>query len=274
MLRLCGRPDIPVCAGIRVPAAFLQRGGKPEEYGNRPNHTQLVTGDDPESGRDYPDAIDFILKSLDDGAEPIGLIATGPWTNIAAVLTRGSDEQRSKIRFLSLMGGEVHWMHKEANVSNDPEAADVVLRSGLPTFMGTWDVTRRLYFTMAEVERLLAPKRTPFLQALLEATRLWWGGGRGPKPGPVLYDVIPVFQAAGPDPRIVSIRLDKVCVELEGVHARGLTLPSPHASRWAVLEAEKQAGAFGIEEAGEGVLLSHEIDAAALKQEYVSLVFG
>lgn len=38
--------------------------------------------------------------------------------------------------------------------------------------------------------------KTLFIEALKEATRLWWGKGSRIKKGPVCYDVIPVFWAA------------------------------------------------------------------------------
>ena len=54
----------------------------------------------------------------------------------------------------ALMDGEIHLLRCGANVRDDPEAADELLRSQIPTFVGTWSVTRQLYFTMAEVEEL------------------------------------------------------------------------------------------------------------------------
>lgn len=262
MLRMAGRPDVPVAAGPGEPLVTVERGapGGPQP---KLTHAGLVHDDDPEAECDYPDAIELILDALARAETPITLVATGAWTNIALVLQRADARQRANIAAIALMGGEVHWMLAESNVRNDPEAAEVVLHAGVPTFVGTWSVTRRLEFPMAEVASLLGPATSPMLQMLHEGTRLWWGEGRGVKPGPVCYDVVPVFWAAGQRDAISCIRLPPPPVELVGTHTRGMMPVHP----WTRLAAETSN-----EMSADRLTVTDTMDAAALKRRYVELV--
>jgi purine nucleosidase len=259
MLRLAKREDVPVFAGRPTCDALLAQGKQ------RLSHGHFVTADDPEQGRHYGDAMAFMLQSLAEAEAPITLIATGPWSNIAEVLRRADERQRANIGSLALMGGEVHLMHAEANASLDPQAAHDVLTSGLPIFLGTWSVTRRLFFTMAEVEQRLANAPDPFLRGLYTCTRMWWGEGRGAKPGPVCYDVVPVFWAAGEREDIACIGLRNIRVELEGRFTRGMTWVHPWTREAAPVVDAPSPGC---------VLVTDAMDAAALKRRFEQRVFG
>ena len=264
MLRLAGRSDVPVYAGIQIPEAVARRGVEKADYRRSLSHARLVQADDPESGEEYGDAVPYVLEALNSAASPVTIIGTGPWTNIAEVLRRADQGQRSMIDSIALMGGEIHLLHCEANVRDDPEAADQVLRSQVAMFVGTWSVTRQLYFTMAEVEELTEKTSSPFLRALCEGTKMWWGNGIRNKPGPVCYDVVPVFWAAGDRDEISCIGLESLPVELEGVHTRGITSASP----WQLMAAETVDST-----SSEYVAVTNSLNAGALKKRYQDLVF-
>ncbi len=264
MLRLAGRSDIPVFAGIRIPEAMKERGVDASEYKNYLTHLDLVKADDPESGEEYGDAVEFILKQLSQADKPITLIGTGPWSNIAEVIKRADERQKSMIGSLALMGGEVHLLHTESNVHHDPEAADLILQSGLPIFLATWSISQKLFFTMAEVKALTGNSPSPFNQALYEATQLWWDYGVEYKPGPLCYDSIPVFWAAGERDNISSIKIDSLPVELNGTHTRGMTLIHP----WERMNAEKTD-----DTSSDFITATESINAEALKRFYIDLVF-
>jgi len=264
MLRLAGRSDVPVHAGIQIPEAIARRGVEKADYRRGLSHADLVQAGDPESGEEYGDAAQFVLEALNSAASPITIIGTGPWTNLAEVLRSSDQRQRSMIDSIALMGGEIHMLHCEANVRDDPEAADQILRSQVPIFVGTWSVTRQLYFTMAEVEALTENTSSPFLRALGEGTKMWWGKGIKQKPGPVCYDVVPVFWAAGDRDEISCIGLKSLPVELEGVHTRGITSTSP----WQLMAAETVDST-----STEYVAVTNSMNAGALKKRYQDLVF-
>ena len=165
---------------------------------------------------------------------------------------------------LALMGGEVHLLHVESNVQHDPEAADFILQSRLPIFLATWSISQKLAFSMAEVAALIHDSPSPFLQALREATDMWWEAGVEFKPGPMCYDAIPVFWAAGERKHISCIRLDKLPVELTGTHTRGMMFVHP----W-----ERMYSAKARVTSSEYVTVTHAMDAAALKKRYIDFVF-
>lgn len=264
MLRLAGRQDVPVRAGIRIPEALVKRGVDEASYKQRLTHCDLVGVGDPEDGREFGDAISFVLDQLARADEPITIIGTGPWTNIAEVLGRADERQISMIECVALMGGEIRILHAEPNVRSDPEAADLILRSRVPIFLGTWSVTRQLSFSMAEVAALTRGSRSPFVQALRRGTELWWGEGAKYKPGPVCYDVVPVFWAAGEREAISCIRLDAIPVELTGTLTRGMMVVHP----WTLLNPERTETT-----SADYLTITDSLDAEALKQRYIDLVF-
>ncbi len=155
---LAGRPDIPVYAGCPRPMAA------------RP----LVTAEHVhgKTGLDGPDlpapamavqaqhGVDFLVEYL--RAEPAGAItlcALGPLTNIAMALVKAPDIA-PRIREIVLMGGAYFEVGNitpaaEFNIYVDPEAADVVMRSGVDIVMVPLDVTHR---ALASKERIAAIK--------------------------------------------------------------------------------------------------------------------
>lgn len=264
MLRLASREDVPTFAGIRIPQSQVERGVDEANYKQYLTHLDLVDVDDPEHGKEYGDAVTFILEQLSQTQAPITLIGTGPWTNIAEVIRRATKKQKSMISSIALMGGEIHLLHTESNVHHDPEAADLILQSGLPIFLATWSVSQQLFFSMAEVAAFTQQYPSSFNQALQQATELWWDYGVEYKPGPICFDAIPVFWAAGDREEISCIRLDEIPIELNGSHTRGMMFVHP----WARMNSEKADST-----SSSYLTITDSINAADLKQHYIDLVF-
>jgi len=250
MVRLAGRFEIPVAAGIRVPLARLARGELDLNFTDFLNHTQFVTPEDVEFEQVFPEAVPLILKILQQSPQPLGLIGIGAWSNLAQVLLSASVEQKAKIKFIALMGGEIERMQAEHNVACDPEAAEIVLNCGLPVFLGTYRITRQISFTFEEIEQLFRDSPDPLLQALLATTRLW-RPHCGTKPGPILYDIVPVFWAVRPE--MVTTQPMQVHIELSGQLTRGFTV--------ATLATGHQA-----------VFVATQLDASGFKKELVRLL--
>ena len=86
-------------------------------------------------------AVDFIVDTV-MSTDDVTLIATGPLTNIALLL-KTFPEVKSRIERIVLMGGSVTRGNKgvmaEFNIFVDPEAAKIVLTSGLDITMATLD---------------------------------------------------------------------------------------------------------------------------------------
>ena len=232
-LRLAGRADIPVGAGIGLSKARLDRGQVHPDPNQSDSYTAYVVESDPEYERAYPDAVELMSRVLSEATGPVVLIGEGAMSNLAALLQQVTLAQRARIEAIALMGGEVEADRVEHNVLCDPEAADLVLSSGMPVFLGTYLVTSQLRMTMEEVEARFAGSEKPVIRALYDCTQLW-AAWRGPKLGPVLYDVVPVFWAV--DRSCVRVRRSTIRVELEG-GARGRTVRETPAEEGPVWES-------------------------------------
>lgn len=153
ILTLLQRSDIPVAGGAVKP---LMR--------------ELIIADNVhgESGLDGPELpepsfapqqcndVELIAKTLCESAEPVTIVATGPLTNIALLLTSHA-ELKPKIARIVIMGGAAglgNWTPAaEFNIYVDPEAAEIVFQSGLPIVMAGLDVTHRAQIMSEDIER-------------------------------------------------------------------------------------------------------------------------
>lgn len=102
-------------------------------------------------------AVDFIIDAVKTYGKDLVYVPTGPMTNIAAAL-HTAPEIKDEIGRIVLMGGALTvrgnvnaW--SEANISQDPDAADELFRSGAPVTMVGLDVTLRTLLTYRQARR-------------------------------------------------------------------------------------------------------------------------
>ncbi|MDB5561607.1 MAG: nucleoside hydrolase [Hyphomicrobiales bacterium] len=158
VIELAGRSDIPVYAGSV-----------------RPIRRHLVTAEHVhgETGLDGPDlpmpttklqakhGVDYIVETLlAHDAGTITLCTLGPLTNIALALIK-APEIAPRIKEIVMMGGGYFEGGNitpvaEFNIYVDPDAADVVLRSGVPITMAPLDLTHTILSTPERLERIKA----------------------------------------------------------------------------------------------------------------------
>lgn len=104
-------------------------------------------------------ASELMARVLRESPEPVTIVATGPQTNVAALLL-SHPELKSKIARISLMGGGVatgNWTPAaEFNILVDPEAAKIVFESGIPILMAGLDVTEKALILPEDFERVRA----------------------------------------------------------------------------------------------------------------------
>ncbi|MFZ7942527.1 nucleoside hydrolase [Neobacillus sp. 19] len=107
-----------------------------------------------ESNRSALEAMRSILLNAEG---KMTIIATGPLTNVA-ILFLAYPELKEKIECISLMGGcgfGGNWTPAaEFNIYVDPEAADIVFRSGVPIIMSGLDVTHKAQILKEDIERI------------------------------------------------------------------------------------------------------------------------
>lgn len=155
---LAGKPDTLVYAGC-----------------DRPMIRKLVTAEHVhgKTGLDGPQmadptmplmdghAVDFIIETLRrEAAHTVTLCPLGPLTNIATAFARAPDIV-GRVQQIVLMGGAYFEVGNitptaEFNIYVDPEAADIVFKSGVPIVVMPLDVTHKALTTRARVEAFRA----------------------------------------------------------------------------------------------------------------------
>jgi len=171
------------------------------------------------------DAADYMLSATIEhpGA---WIVAIGPLTNIATALQR-EPGLIDRISGISIMGGGTYGnitAAAEFNINFDPEAAEIVFKSGVRIIQCGLDVTHQLLVTDALVDATaqigndFGCLSNGLLAGYLENIRLLTGESLEA----VLHD--PCAVLAITDPEIFEFAARYVSVETRGEHTRGMTL--------------------------------------------------
>lgn len=115
----------------------------------------------PASADHYPlasqNGVYFLHQQLQARTTPVTIVATGPLTNIALLL-KVFPEDQTKIKQVIVMGGSLSQGNvtevAEFNFYVDPDAAQIVLTSGLNIVLCGLDVTNHTGLTAAEIQQL------------------------------------------------------------------------------------------------------------------------
>lgn len=224
ILTLLGRDDIPVAAGAPKPLA-----------------RELIIADNVhgESGLDGPKlpdpafapqamtGLELMAKCLRESLEPVTLVPTGPLTNIALLLA-AHPELKPKIARIVLMGGAAgagNWTPAaEFNIYVDPEAADMVFKSGIPITMCGLDVTHEAQVMDADIERVRAITN-PVAQCVAGLLDFFMIYHRDPKwgfAGAPLHDPCTIAWLLAPE--LFHGVECRVNIETRGEHTVGMTV--------------------------------------------------
>ena len=155
---LAGRPDIRVFRGCDRP---MKRKLHTAEHVHGKTGLDGPPLPEPVMGVDPKDGVDFIIETL--RSEPEGtvtLVPIGPLTNIATAFERAPDIAE-RVQEIVLMGGAYFEVGNitpaaEFNIYVDPEAADIVFKSGARITVMPLDVTHKALTSAAWIEELRA----------------------------------------------------------------------------------------------------------------------
>ena len=142
-LTLLGRTDIPVAHGAAKP--LIEPFGLADDWRE---FTGLDGTEFPEPGFEPSElaGIDLMAKTLRETDEPMVIGISGPVTNVALLLA-AHPELHSKIEKIVLMGGTINTGNRypgvEYNFSIDPDAAKIIVNSGVPVVVITRDLTEQ-----------------------------------------------------------------------------------------------------------------------------------
>jgi inosine-uridine nucleoside N-ribohydrolase len=153
ILDIAGRPDIPVAQGAGRPLAMDYRG--PADFVHGANGLADLALAPPSRGPHALDAAHFIIEQVMAAPGRITLVPIGPLTNIAlALLLR--PELPQHLAGIVMMGGNAFCPGNaspaaEANILNDPEAADLVFGADCPIVMCGLDVTEATVMSSEQI---------------------------------------------------------------------------------------------------------------------------
>jgi len=214
LLRLLGRPEIPVAASVVAREGTECQG-------------PFVTEGDPEHSRTYGDIGDVWRETFSPA--DTSLVTIGPVTNVGRYLDGGAKARPARI---AAMAGEQQTAMAEYNVRCDPTSFANMLAWGVPIFQGPWNPTRRVVLNADDVKALRKSGQA-HNKALVELTDLWWPH-RGEKSGPVLYDVCPLVWLFAP--QLFKTHEAHLEVETQQAGALGCTRETPGATNVAVCD--------------------------------------
>ena len=148
--------DCPVCRGADMPMTSGYRNSSDMTHG----HTGLGSVELPKATKtdfDSRKAAQFLYETAVKQNGELELLVIGPMTNIAIAIIQ-YPEFVSLVKHVWFMGGAV-WggnvtTNAEFNIWADPEAAHVVLMSGIPLTMVGLDVTLHAIMTREDVTQL------------------------------------------------------------------------------------------------------------------------
>jgi inosine-uridine nucleoside N-ribohydrolase len=173
---------------------------------------------------------DLIIQMIHESPHEITLVPIGPLTNIALAVEKDPSivplVKEVVIMGGSITGGNVN-ASAEANIYNDPEAAQIVFQAGWRLTMVGLDVGNKTLYGHARLDQLSTthgPENdfaVKVLAYLLGLEAKYGSGGGSP-----MYD--PLAVGAAIDPSIVTTEAMRVDVETRGDFTRGETVANRH----------------------------------------------
>ena len=156
LLEIAERSDIPVAAGATRPLAMPYRGPADFVHGkDGQGNTNLAA---PTTRPVAVDAVRFIIDTVMSAPGEITLVPLGPLTNVALAMLI-EPRVTANLAGIVLMGGNAFCSGNaspsaEANIINDPEAADIVFGADCPIVMCGLDVTEQTFLSNAEIAEI------------------------------------------------------------------------------------------------------------------------
>ncbi len=169
LLALAGREDIPVAVGDHHPVAGEFDGGAPHVHGD--NGLGGVELPAASASAIAEDAAELLLRLSREHDGRLEILAIGPFSNIARALER-DPRLPERVAGVTVMGGAALVPGNitpvaEANVRNDPEAAQALVAAPWPVTLVPLDATMENTLEEPDRQRLLAAG-SPLLTALGE----------------------------------------------------------------------------------------------------------
>ena len=219
---LAGIEGVPISPGADSPMVRLLSPAEGIHGANALGGPELPA---PTVAADPRTAVELIRDTLDEAGEEVTVVATGPLTNIA-MFVRTYPDRLSRIKEVVWMGGSTGrgniTPYAEFNCWTDPEAAAIVLGSGLPYTMIGLNVTHQVLITPEVVARIgaVGNRTAAFGVELLNYFNSTYETDQGMPEGP-LHDPVAVALVARPG--LVTTVRTRLDIELHGTETAGAT---------------------------------------------------
>jgi purine nucleosidase len=240
VLNQMGHSDVPIGVGARETLT-----GRPVWWAGHEGHG-LPDLDGVHIDEDDTAAA-MIRRAAAEHRGRLDLFAIGPLTNVAEAIS-GDEAFAASLHHLYIMGG-AFWMERaEHNIKCDPEAADVVFRSGIPITVCGLDVTKRVWLREPDMARVREQARD-IGHLLADQVRRWWAFSGGNENNP--HDPLAILPAIHPE--LFRFEQCDVRVELDG----------------------EDPGRTRLDRCGAGsARIAAAVDAGAAEQEIVRRLIG
>jgi len=238
LVELAGRPDIPVYLGSATP---MRRELVTAEHVHGPTGMDGFDLPEPAVALAEGSGVDFIVDTV-RASEPgsVTIVSLSPLTNLGLALEKAPDiaERVDEVFMMAGAYFEVGNIRptSEFNVFVDPEAADVVFRSGMKITTIPLDVTHKMLATDERLERIagLGNQAGKAVHGWLRYSEAFdlakYGWGAAPLHGPC----VPVYVM---DPSIFTGRKVNVSIELTGELTTGMTV----VDYWRITDRPRNA---------------------------------
>ena len=272
MVSLANRCDVPVAAGAQHP---LFQKLITAEFWHGKNGLAGVELPASKCKVDSHFGPDLIIQLVHASPHEITLVPVGPLTNIALAVEKDPSIV-PLVKEVILMGGSISGGNvnasAEANIFNDPEAAQVVFQAGWPLTMVGLEVGDKALFTQKYLDEL-AKTHGPindFIVAVLK--HLVNLSAQFGSPGTPMYD--PSAVAVAVDASLVTTRDMHVDVETRGEFTRGETVGNRHLTvEHNVLHGDHYV-IEGVDKVEPNAKVCVDVDADRFLQLFVSRIGG
>ena len=222
VLEIAGRTEIPVYRGANMP--LVHEAG---EFARSRRHGSWWSDAPPtpppggfaKKEAETMSGVEFIIRTVNANPGQITIVAIGPLTNVAMAL-KLEPGLAGRVKQLVIMGGAVAALpdgagnvtpSAEFNFWVDPEAARIVLRSGIPIQLSPLNVSRKTNLTREWYEKLVAVD-TPLTRLIRE--KLGPVYEKEPDRPHFMYDQVAVASLI--DPSLVKTR--EMYVDVDDSH--------------------------------------------------------
>jgi inosine-uridine nucleoside N-ribohydrolase len=272
MVSLANRCDIPVAAGAQHP---LFQKLITAEFWHGKNGLANVDLPPSKCKVDSRFGPDLIIQLVHASPHEITLLPVGPLTNIALAVEKDPSIV-PLVKEVILMGGSISGGNvnaaAEANIYNDPEAAQIVFQAGWPLTMVGLEVGNKALFTHKYLDQLgqtHGPVNDFIYSVLKFLVNL---SGTFGAPGTPMYD--PSAVAVAIDATLVRVEEMHVDVETRGEFTRGETVGNRNGEiERNVLHGDRYV-IEGVDKVTPNAKVCVDVDADRFLQLFVSRIRG